>query len=227
LPIIAAADSFSLLQRFAHDPHARYPARVQAQDSPGVPDATGAADDLGALLQRVAQQDQAAFARFYDLTSARVYGLALRIVLRRDLAEEVTSDAFFQVWRQAGRYEAARGSPLAWVLTIARSRALDALRRRDPAEPHADPTIMQTEAASADDPVELLSALDRHSALHEAIAGLAPQARQLLVLAFFRGLSHQEIATHTGMPLGTVKTVLRNALQSLQSRLAGALERVE
>ena len=173
------------------------------------------------------QQDQAAFARLYDLTAARIYGLALRIVIKRDLAEEVASDAFLQVWQQAARYDAARGSPLAWMLTITRSRALDALRRRDPAEAHADPTLLRTDTASANDPVDLLSALDQRSALHAAIAELAPNARQLLALAFFRGLSHQEIANHTGMPLGTVKTILRNALQSLQPRLAGALEKVE
>jgi RNA polymerase sigma-70 factor (ECF subfamily) len=186
-----------------------------------------ATDELAQLLAQVARADQAAFARLYDATSARLYGLALRIVRRGDIAEEVTSDAYLQVWQQAARYDAARGSVLAWMLTIARSRALDALRRRDPAETHADPTLLQADASAHDDPTDLLHALDRQHALHAAIAELAPAARQLLGLAFFRGLSHREIAHHTGMPLGTVKTVIRNAMLALQSRLAPALERIE
>jgi RNA polymerase sigma-70 factor (ECF subfamily) len=212
---------------FAGISSARYAARVNSRDEnfPKAPSA--AADELAPLLAQVARQDQAAFARLYDATSARVYGLALRIVRRPDAAEEVTSDAYFQIWQQAGRFDPARGSPLAWILTIARSRALDHLRRRDPAETHADPTVLQPDTATHDDPADLLHALDRRHALHAAIAELAPGARQLLGLAFFRGLSHQEIANHTGMPLGTVKTVIRNAMQSLQPRLAPALEKME
>jgi RNA polymerase sigma factor (sigma-70 family) len=185
-----------------------------------------AGTELVALLAQVARQDRGAFAQLYDDTAARVYGLVSRIVRRPDAAEEVTSDVYMQVWQQAARFDVARGSPLAWILTIARSRALDSLRRRDPAEVHADPTILQAPAA-ADDPADLLQSVNRNHALHQAIAELAPNARQLLSLAFFRGLSHQEIADHTGMPLGTVKTVIRNAIQSLRPRLAMALEKFE
>lgn len=181
------------------------------------------AAELGALLNLVAQADQAAFARLYDATAARVYGLALRITGRRDAAEEVASDAYLQIWQQASRYDSVRGSPLAWMLTITRSRALDHLRRRDIAETHADPTLLQPEAATADDPVDMLAAIDRASALHNAIAQLPNTARQLLGLAFLRGMTHQEIADHTGMPLGTVKTILRNAMQTLRPRLVTAL----
>lgn len=184
-------------------------------------------DELDRLLARVAKQDQAAFAQLYDATSARVYGLALRIVRKPDVAEEVTSDAFFQIWRQAARFDAARGSPLAWMLTIVRSRALDHLRRREPVETHADPTLLQPETSTQDDAADVLHALDRRNALYEAITELAPTARQLIGLAFLRGLSHQEIAHHTGMPLGTVKTVLRNAMRSLRPRLALVLEQHE
>jgi RNA polymerase sigma factor (sigma-70 family) len=172
------------------------------------------------LLRLVAHQDQAAFARLYDATAARVYGLVLRITGRRDAAEEVSSDAYLQVWQQAQRYDVSRGSPLAWMLTIARSRALDHLRRRDPAQTYADPTTLQPHVMTADDPVDLLAALDRANMLHQAIAQLPSTARQLLGLAFLRGLTHQEIANHTGMPLGTVKTILRSAMQSLRPRLA-------
>lgn len=207
--------------RFTVAKSTRYAARVTQ------PENLNPADELPSLLARVVRQDQAAFAQLYDATSARVYGLVLRIVRRADTAEEVTSDVYFQIWQQAARFDAARGSPLAWMLTIARSRALDSLRRRDPAETHEDPTSLQPETATHDDPTDLLHAIDRRNALHTALAELAPTARQLLGLAFFRGLSHQEIATHTGMPLGTVKTVIRNAMLTLQPRLAPALEGVK
>lgn len=212
------------LDCFARPWRARYAAVVKP-----VPDSSRESLDasaLAALLARIVRQDRDAFAALYDGTSARVYGLVLRIVRRRDAAEEVTSDVYMQVWQQAARYDITRGSPLAWMLTIARSRALDSLRRRDPAEPQADPTLLQAPPI-ADDPADLLQAVNRNDVLYRAIAELAPTARQLLALAFFRGLSHQEIADHTGMPLGTVKTVLRNALQSLQPRLIVALEKIE
>jgi RNA polymerase sigma factor (sigma-70 family) len=190
------------------------------------PDATAGTNELVVLLAQVARHDRDAFARLYDDTAARVYGLVLRIVRQPEAAEEVTSDVYMQIWQQAARFDIARGSPLAWMLTIARSRALDSLRRRDPAEAHADPTLLQASVV-ADDPADLLQSVNRNNLLYQAIAELPPNARQLLSLAFFRGLSHQEIANHTGMPLGTVKTAIRNALQSLQPRLAVALEKSE
>ncbi len=194
---------------------ARYAPRVETEKTkrPIVQDAE---EDLRPVLDAIVRRDQTAFARLYDLTSGRVYGLALRILGRRDAAEEVVSDAYLQIWQQAARYDASRGVPLAWMLTIARSRALDYLRRRDEAQPHPDPTVLQPEAVTTESAMDILIALDNASALHDAIATLPSNARQLLGLAFFRGLSHQEIATHTGMPLGTVKTILRNALQALR-----------
>jgi len=219
------APSFFPFACFARLRRSRYAPGVKpASDSPR--DQPLDAHALAALLTRIARQDRDAFATLYDATSARTYGLVLRIVRRRDAAEEVTSDVYMQIWQQAARFDVARGSPLAWILTIARSRALDSLRRRDPAEPQADPTLLQAPAV-ADDPADLLHEVNRNGLLYQAIAELAPNSRQLLGLAFFRGLSHQEIANHTGMPLGTVKTILRNALQSLQPRLAVAMEKSE
>ena len=207
---------------FAVAPRARYAAPVERLEKKSWAKEVEApsAQALTVLIEQTARRDQTAFARLYDATAARVFGMALRVTGRRDAAEEVASDAYLQIWHQAPRYDAARGSPLAWMLTITRSRALDHLRRRDPAETHADPTLLQTDVESADDPVDLLAAVDRASALHQAIAELPDSARQLLGLAFLRGLSHQEIAVHTGMPLGTVKTILRNALQTLRPRLS-------
>lgn len=179
------------------------------------------ADDAGleALLAVIAQRDEAAFARFYDATSARAYGLILRITRVVALAEEVMADVYLQVWQQAQRFDPTRGNALAWLFMLCRSRALDQLRRREPAESHADPECLCDEAASDGGPLDLLMALDRASAIHAAVAQLGEMERQLLALAFFRGLSHQEIANHTGMPLGSVKTLLRKAMHTLKVRL--------
>ncbi len=172
------------------------------------------------LLARVAAGDQDAVAEFYDATAARVYAVARHITRDPSLAEDVVSDVYLQAWQQAGRYDAARGSVLAWLLTICRSRALDAMRRRDPAESRADPYERSPDhSAEGDDPVNLLTTLEHDSRMHQAIATLGQIERQLIAAAFFEDLSHTQIAAHTGMPLGSVKTVLRRAVQTLRAAL--------
>ena len=173
---------------------------------------------LAALLARIATQDQQALASFYDETAGRVYGLALRIARSEVLAEEISGDVFLQVWKSAVTYSEARGHPLAWLMVITRSRALDQLRRVDPAESHAEPELL-AEAIDENDPRNLLAAVQEHGALHAALAALPAVQRQLLALAFFQGLTHSEIATHTRLPLGTVKTHVRRALQTLRAAL--------
>jgi RNA polymerase sigma-70 factor (ECF subfamily) len=182
-------------------------------------------DALRAVVGRLARREEAALAELYDATAARVYGLARRIVRTAPLAEEVVSDVYFQAWQQAERYDPARGRVLGWLLTICRSRALDALRRGDAAELCADPGELLDEepAAHADEPFELLSAFEHGSRVRNALATLDERARALIAAAFFEGLSHSEIAARTRLPLGTVKTLLRRALQSLRVELAGTL----
>lgn len=178
-------------------------------------------DDAGleALLAAIAAGDETAFATLYDATSARAYALILRITQVAALAEEVMSDVYLQVWQQAQRFDPARGNAQAWLFMMCRSRALDALRRREPAETHAEPDSLRGEDSAGDNPLDLLSALDRSTAIHAAVAQLGEVERQLLALAFFRGLSHQEIADQTGIPLGTVKTLLRKSMHTLKDRL--------
>lgn len=178
---------------------------------------------LNELVTRIAQRDEKALADFFDATRARVYGLALRITDRADAAEEVTADTYLQVWREASRYDAARGKVLAWLLTVCRSRAIDSIRRRDEAHAVAEPDLLRAgEAAEADDPEVLLLALERDCALHAALAGLSAVQRQLLALAFFRGLTHEELAQHTRLPLGSVKTHIRKAIMQLREQLTPA-----
>ena len=178
--------------------------------------------ELGAVIARTALQDERALERLYDLTFGKVYAVALRILRNAEAAEEVVEDTYWQAWREASRYDPARGRALTWLLTICRSRALDALRRREPAEATDDVDALQSDAAAEKaDPYHLLDATERSSAIHAAIETLKPQARQLVALAFFRGLSHREIAEACNMPLGTVKVTLFRACQQLKDCLSG------
>ncbi len=178
---------------------------------------------LCAWIARIVESDEAALAALYDAMVGRVYGLALRITRQVQLAEEVAEDTFWQIWRQAPRFDVARGTAMAWIMTMARSRALDALRRRDPAECEADiETLVEGGGSDSPGPQDLLEAVQQGSLLHAALARLDPLPRQLVALAFFRGLSHEEIADQTGMPLGTVKSHIRRALERLRRLLAPA-----
>lgn len=176
--------------------------------------------DLETLVAAMAQRDEHALAAFYDATAARAYALILRITQVAPMAEEVLSDVYMQVWQQAQRFDPTRGKALAWLFMLCRSRALDQLRRRDPAETFADPECEGLESATGAGPLDLLLAVDRSSAIHAALRQLGEVERQLLALAFFRGLTHQEIAMQTAMPLGSVKTVLRKAMLKLKELLS-------
>lgn len=172
---------------------------------------------LCALLARIVERDEDALASLYDALLGRIHGLALRIVRRPELAEEVAEDVFWQVWRQAPRFDPSRGSAMAWITTMARSRALDALRRSASPEVHDDEALSATaDEDGGESPFDALVAIHEHAQLHCALAALDAQPRQLLALAFFRGLSHEEIALHTDLPLGTVKSQIRRSLQTLR-----------
>jgi RNA polymerase sigma-70 factor (ECF subfamily) len=175
---------------------------------------------LQELIGRIADHDQLAFSALYDVMVGRVYGLALRITRCVQLAEEVAEDTFWQIWRQAPRFDPARGSAAVWIMTIARSRALDTLRRMDTAECNNDPEASPDGVFSGGNPPDLLAALQDGALLHTALARLDPVPRQLLALAFFCGLSHEEIACHAGLPLGTVKSHIRRALITLRQTMA-------
>ncbi|MFZ5551043.1 MAG: sigma-70 family RNA polymerase sigma factor [Pseudomonadota bacterium] len=190
-----------------------------------LPKAAGLDDAaLAALIQCIGSHDDRALARFYDATASRVFGLVGRIVNESALAEEVVEDTYWQVWRQAARFDASRGRPLTWLLAMARSRAIDAIRRR---ERKAHVTLDDDELAAVCDehnpcPPQSLAASRGQQLLQSALAALEPQPRQLVSLAFFRGLTHEEIAEATGLPLGTVKSQIRRSLQSLKQWLAQA-----
>lgn len=194
---------------------------------PPAPPSAAATDILDASccawMRAIAAQDENALAALYDATIARVYGLALRITGKAEAAEEVSADVYLQVWRNASAYNAARGRVLTWILTICYSRALDHLRRRDGAESHPEPELLRPDLQeTVASPLELLQAVERDSKVYVALQQLSPIQRQLIALAFFKGLSHQEAAEHCGLPLGTVKTHIRRALEQLREILGTA-----
>lgn len=218
-----------------HDDETLAPDQTGAE-SPATAGATAppAPDDaaLAALLGRVATQDARALEALYDATAGRVHGLVLRIVQRRAWAEEAVEDTFWQVWRQAARFDPVRGRPLTWLLAIARSRAIDLLRREqrfrhESLDAEADDGGEHGRGRSPDNladadaapPQDLLDATRDGTRLHAALATLDARARQLLALAFFRGLTHDEIAAQEQMPLGSVKSVIRRALIQLRQTL--------
>lgn len=175
----------------------------------------------------IVDSDQTALGLLYESLVGQIYGLALRITRQVQLAEEVVQDTFWQVWRQAPRFDPERGSAIAWVMTIARSRALDALRRIEPNECNLKPEALALfEASDHDIPQDLLVAMQQGHQLHAALASLDAMPRQLVSLAFFRGLSHDEIAGHTGLPLGTIKSHIRRALLTLRQVLTSDVTEV-
>ena len=170
-------------------------------------------------IARMACGEESGMGLLYDGTLGHVHGLALRVTRDQDAAEDVVAETYLQAWQQAGRYDAERGTPLAWLLNMTRSRALDFLRRRGAVMnvDEAPSGVALEQAMTTADPLSLVMALQRDERLHIAIASLSPVAQRLLGLAFFRGLSHGEIAALTGLPLGTVKSHLRRAQDSLRS----------
>lgn len=168
-----------------------------------------------ALLGRVAVGDESALAALYDRYAGVVYSVTNRILRDTGAAEEVVQDIFYQLWRSASQFDLARGSLPGWLLVIARNRAIDRLRGRsrklleETMEPVATALALDTSAAQAEAMAKVTSAL----------GSLPANQREALELAYFEGLTHTEIADRTGEPLGTVKTRLRTAVQSLKKVL--------
>jgi len=179
------------------------------------------ADDQAAL-ERMARGDQAGRAEMYDRHGRLVYSLALRIVRDRGDAEDVTQDVFVQAWRQASRFDTTRGNVAAWLLTMARSRAIDLIRRRRVRpQPGADDVVVETKDTSSAPDVQFEWA-QRAETIQEAMGALPLLQRLAIELAFFEGLTQAEIAEQLEVPLGTVKTRIRQGLLKLRDRLAGA-----
>jgi len=175
---------------------------------------------LAVLLAQSALKNQRAFGDLYQLTSAKLYGVALRILRRQDWAEEVLQECYVRIWNHAGDYAAAKSAPLTWMTSIVRNRCLDWLRR-----PQAEATGEEYEIAveawrdEAPGPMDSLLAATDAAALARCLEQLEGKQRQSIMLAFFHGLSHSELARHMQQPLGTVKTWVRRGLERLKTCL--------
>jgi RNA polymerase sigma-70 factor (ECF subfamily) len=179
-------------------------------------------DDLAQLLSRVALRDRAAFNRLYQLTSGHLLGVAWRITLRREQAEEVLQDAFINVWQRADSYQSALASPMTWLINIVRNRAIDGLRSRREESARTqglDDDTMDLPADPAGEPPQLLAASLAKLGLERCMGGLSAPQRQAVALAYYRGLAHSEIAESLAAPLGTVKAWVRRGLDKLKSCL--------
>lgn len=180
--------------------------------------------ELISVVQNIAKGDQAALASLYDSTNRLAYGLILRVLGDASSAEEVLLDVYTQIWRQAANYDTSRGGPLAWLMTIARSRAIDRLRSgwqdRQRKEPLDTLNDRETEAAS---PEEATVASERQKFVRQALGSLSPEQREVIELAYYGGLSHSEIAVRLNQPLGTVKTRTRLGMMKLREALAPML----
>lgn len=185
-------------------------------------DPAGVAADVDALA-RMARGDESGLGELYDRHATPVYSLALRIVRRPEDAEDVTQQVFTQAWRTSARFDASRGVVAAWLLMMARSRAIDCLRRRNPAR---DGISDDDRLAAIPDPepsVEYVVATrEQVERVQVAIEALPAEQRLAVELAYYDGLTQSEIAERTSTPLGTVKTRVRSALQTLRSAVAVA-----
>lgn len=172
-----------------------------------------------ALVQRLVARDESALAVLYDRYSGLVCAVVTRILRDAGGAEEVLQDIFFQLWRNASHFDPARGSLPGWLLVTARNRAISKLRRRRPGDATDDTEL---EADSIALPFSLESAAEQKQLLGKvkgAMGDLPSPQRQAVELAYFEGMTHSEIAEQTGEPLGTVKTRLRSAVESLKQKL--------
>jgi RNA polymerase sigma-70 factor (ECF subfamily) len=171
------------------------------------------------LIRQVANQDRDAFSQLYDRFSSLVFTLAMRMLRARSDAEDLLQEVFVQVWRQAQSYSAQRGSPEAWIINIARSRAIDKIRSIRRMEKSFVLTDDPARAESSDNVESSAADSEARMAMNSALANLPDTQRKVLELAYFDGLTQTEIANRLAEPLGTVKTRMRSGIQRLRDML--------
>lgn len=175
-------------------------------------------DELAMLLAQCALADGVAFRRLYEQQAPFLYSVALRITRQPTLASDAVHEALLQVWRKSAYYDPARGSARAWLLSLVRYRAVDAIRRITREVPGADlPERIDLGPGALD----RLLASEASTALHTCLRDIAPERRRLVLMAFVDGLTHAEIAARMALPLGTVKSGVRRALLALRACLEG------
>ncbi|WNG54039.1 RNA polymerase sigma factor [Archangium gephyra] len=169
-------------------------------------------EEDGALLGAIARGSKAAFQSYYERHAGRLLGYVLRVTRDRSLAEDVVQDVFTAIWQKASSYQAEQGTPLAWMYRIARNKLVDRWRRGPPGVAGASEAERPVLALVQTDP-ELSMSLER------ALEGLSPEQRQAVELAVLGGYTHEEAATELSVPLGTLKSRIRMALQHMRALL--------
>jgi RNA polymerase sigma-70 factor, ECF subfamily len=179
--------------------------------------------ELDALLRQVARGDSAAFATVYDLTKARVYGLVTRVVRDPGYSEETTQEVYLEVWRTASRYDPAKGSALAWLLTMAHRRAVDRVRAEQAGstrESRYGAANSEPGGATAHDPVaDSAIAGDERRRVTQCLDALSDAQRQCIELAYYQGLTYNEVSQRLAANLSTIKSRIRDALRGLRNCL--------
>ena len=175
---------------------------------------------LIALIDRVALADESALKELYEMTSSKLYGVAVRVVSNKSWAEDVLQEAYINIWRIAGDYKASLSPPMAWMCLIVRSRGLDFLRRRRSDRADAvqelDDVLSDTLEGDSANPMDTALAGEQAWALHQCLSQLDNKQREVVSLAYLRDLSHGELAEQLKLPLGTVKTWIRRGLEQLR-----------
>ena len=188
-------------------------------DRPAASDA-GRPESREALLQACAGGDKTALHSLYKETAAQLFGLALRILRNRELAEEIVQDSFVLLWNNAHTFDPSRGSAMAWLARIVRNRCIDLIRRRGRETP-LDHTSIEGWEDPGSSPADLAALSSDARRLHHCLDELEESPRKVLRLVYYEGMTYEEVAVHLGVPLGTVKSWVRRSL----TRLRGCLER--
>ncbi|MEO5662098.1 MAG: ECF RNA polymerase sigma factor SigK [Nocardioides sp.] len=190
----------------------------------GVPSSEGtpsgdASARLGSLMQRSSRGDEVAFAELYDATSARAYGLALRVVRNPAHAEEVVQEAYLDAWRTSSRFDPARGSAIGWLLTIVHRKAVDRVRSAEAATARDATYHRESRPVEHDSTLEAAHASLEAQRVRTAVSGLTEVQREAVELAFFGGYTHTQVATMLDVPVGTAKTRIRDGLIRLRDAM--------
>ncbi|MGZ3183376.1 MAG: sigma-70 family RNA polymerase sigma factor [Telluria sp.] len=179
-------------------------------------------------LAAAALKDAKAFQQLYRAAAPKLFGFALRILNKRELAEEAVQDAFVAIWHAAGSYQAQLAAPMTWMATVVRNKALDILRRTDDTveldSPQFDPDVINAMQDPQRSPIERLQLSSDARALARCMGTLEGLQRQAIGLAYFHDLSHSEVAGQLALPLGTVKTWIRRGLDKLRNCLSAREE---
>ncbi|MEW6768153.1 MAG: sigma-70 family RNA polymerase sigma factor [Pseudomonadota bacterium] len=170
------------------------------------------------LLASVAKGDEAAFERLYQNTRAKLFGVVLRILRRQDLAEEVIQEAYVKIWNSAGQFNPGIASPITWMVSIARNRAIDVVRKRSETSIEEEPAAMEV-ASDTPEPLARREMTEELKRILECVGQLDPERQKLILLAYYNGWSREQLAEKFDTPLNTVKTWLRRSMIEIRECL--------